>query len=64
MDFSRFDTAEYNRYVSDSYGNDQDRDEVEWTCPNCKAKNIDNKLHTMLPMCGACENTYDWCDIE
>jgi hypothetical protein len=47
-------TAEINRR----------EDEYPWTCPNCKADNVDIERWTALPMCSECSTTISWTELR
>ena len=31
-----------------------------WTCPVCNVDNVDSPETTAVPMCGNCEEEFDW----
>ena len=37
--------------------------EVEWYCPNCGERNVDWPHLTVVPLCGECDEDFDWEEI-
>ena len=38
--------------------------DITWYCAVCRAENIDNPVHTSVPLCSDCGLSYSWDELN